>query len=35
MDPETFHGRGHTRLKQIEYLLKDGQIDKRLFWKVS
>ncbi|BBZ12418.1 NAD-dependent epimerase/dehydratase family protein [Mycobacterium branderi] len=32
MDPETFHGRGHTRLKQIQYLLKTGQVDKRLFW---
>jgi nucleoside-diphosphate-sugar epimerase len=33
MDPETFHGRGHTRLKQIEYLLKSGQVDERLFWR--
>lgn len=33
MDPETFHGRGHTRLKQVEYLLKTGQVDERLFWK--
>jgi nucleoside-diphosphate-sugar epimerase len=33
MDPEAFHGRGHTRLKQIEYLLKTGQVDQRLFWK--
>jgi nucleoside-diphosphate-sugar epimerase len=33
MDPETFHGRGHTRLKQIQYLLKSGQVDERLFWK--
>ncbi|OBA79571.1 NAD-dependent dehydratase [Mycobacterium sp. 1164966.3] len=33
MEPETFHGRGHTRLKQIEYLLKTGQVDERLFWK--
>ncbi|OBI43796.1 NAD-dependent dehydratase [Mycobacterium kyorinense] len=32
MEPETFHGRGHTRLKQIEYLLKTGQVDQRLFW---
>lgn len=29
---ETFHGRGHTRLKQIEYLLATGQLDSRLFW---
>jgi nucleoside-diphosphate-sugar epimerase len=33
MEPETFHGRGHTRLRQIEYLLKTGQVDERLFWK--
>jgi len=33
MEPETFHGRGHTRLKQIEYLLKTGQVDERLFWR--
>ncbi|WP_029113857.1 NAD(P)-dependent oxidoreductase [Mycobacterium sp. URHB0044] len=35
MDPETFYGRGHTRLKQIEYLLKTGQVDEQLFWKDS
>jgi nucleoside-diphosphate-sugar epimerase len=33
MDPETFEGRGHTRLKQIQYLLKSDQVDDRLFWK--
>ncbi len=33
MDPETFQGRGHTRLRQIEYLLKTGQVDERLFWR--
>ena len=33
LDPETFFGRGHTRLKQIEYLLKTDQVDGRLFWK--
>jgi nucleoside-diphosphate-sugar epimerase len=33
MDPETFYGRGHTRLKQIEYLLKTDQVDEQLFWK--
>lgn len=33
MEPETFYGRGHTRLKQIEYLLKTGQVDEQLFWK--
>lgn len=32
MEPETFYGRGHTRLKQIEYLLKTGQVDQHLFW---
>ena len=31
MDPETFHGRGHTRIKQIEYLLDTRQSDERLF----
>lgn len=33
MEPETFYGRGHTRLKQIEHLLKTGQVDDQLFWK--
>ena len=33
MEPEMFYGRGHTRLKQIEYLLKTGQVDGQLFWK--
>jgi nucleoside-diphosphate-sugar epimerase len=33
MEPATFNGRGHTRLKQIQYLLKTGQVDERLFWK--
>ena len=33
MDSETFHGRGHTRLKQIEYLLRTGQVDPQLFWR--
>jgi hypothetical protein len=33
MEPETFSGRGHTRLKQIEHLLKTGQVDDHLFWK--
>ena len=33
LDKETFTGRGHTRLKQIEYLLGTGQIDKALYWK--
>ena len=29
---ETFYGRGHTRLKQIEHLIDTGQLDSRLFW---
>ena len=33
LDAETFYGRGHTRLKQIEHLLNTGQIDRELFWK--
>lgn len=32
LDEETFFGRGHTRLKQIEHLLKTAQVDKDLFW---
>ena len=35
MEPETFHGRGHTRLKQIQHLLKTGQVDARLYWQGS
>jgi nucleoside-diphosphate-sugar epimerase len=35
LDPETFYGRGHTRLKQIEYLLKTNQVDEQLFWRKS
>lgn len=33
LDAEIFYGRGHTRLKQIEYLMKTGQVDDKLFWK--
>jgi nucleoside-diphosphate-sugar epimerase len=33
LDPETFYGRGHTRLKQIEHLLKTEQVDEKLYWK--
>lgn len=29
---ETFYGRGHNRLMQIEHLLEAGQLDSRLFW---
>jgi nucleoside-diphosphate-sugar epimerase len=32
LDDETFNGRGHTRLKQIDWLLKTGQVDDKLFW---
>lgn len=32
LDADTFTGRGHTRLKQIEWLLKTGQVDEKLFW---
>ncbi len=33
LDAETFLGRGHTRLKQIEYLINTDQVDEQLFWK--
>jgi len=33
LDRDTFYGRGHTRLKQIQYLLETGQVDGSLFWK--
>ncbi|MCW2679345.1 MAG: NAD-dependent epimerase/dehydratase [Frankiales bacterium] len=32
LDQETFTGRGHTRLKQLEHLLRTSQLDDRLFW---
>jgi nucleoside-diphosphate-sugar epimerase len=32
MSGELFQHRGFTRLKQLEYLLKTGQIDKDFFW---
>ncbi|QZN86332.1 NAD(P)-dependent oxidoreductase [Cellulomonas sp. C5510] len=35
LDTETFTGRGHTRLAQIEHLLKTGQVDSQLFWTVN
>lgn len=35
LDPATFTGRGHTRLKQIEYLIRTGQVDEKLFWTVA
>lgn len=33
LDADTFNGRGHTRLKQVKYLLDTGQVDSALFWK--
>ncbi len=35
MDEATFTGRGHTRLKQIEYLMRTSQVDPQLFWKAG
>ncbi len=32
MDSETFTGRGHTRLKQLEHLIATKQLDADLFW---
>lgn len=32
LDAATLYGRGHTRLKQIEYLMSTGQVDNKLFW---
>lgn len=32
MDEATFTGRGHTRLKQLEYLISSKQLDADLFW---
>src|SRR4051812_35217171 len=32
MDEETFTGRGHTRLKQLEHLIATKQVDADLFW---
>jgi len=34
LDPETFTGRGHTRLKQLEHLVRTKQLDADLFWTV-
>jgi hypothetical protein len=33
MDRETFEYRGYTRLKQIQYLLRTGQIGDDFFWR--
>jgi nucleoside-diphosphate-sugar epimerase len=32
MTPDVFEGRGFTRLKQLEYLLRTKQIDSDFFW---
>jgi len=32
LDTEMFTGRGHTRLKQLEYLLRTHQLDDKLYW---
>jgi nucleoside-diphosphate-sugar epimerase len=32
LDVATFTGRGHTRLTQLEHLLRTGQIDRDFFW---
>ena len=31
--PETFEFRAFTRLKQLQYLVRTGQIDQEFFWK--
>ena len=33
MSKEVFNFRAFTRLKQLEYLLKLGQLDDQLFWR--
>ncbi len=35
LDDAIFTGRGHTRLKQIEYLMRTEQVDPQLFWTAS
>ena len=32
LDEATFFGRGHTRLKQLEHLIRTKQLDSSLFW---
>ena len=32
LDAPTFTGRGHTRLTQLEYLIRTHQVDAHLFW---
>lgn len=33
LDQETFTGRGHTRLLQLQHLMRTGQVDDDLYWK--
>ncbi|EYR62703.1 NAD-dependent dehydratase [Actinotalea ferrariae CF5-4] len=35
LDQATFTGRGHTRLAQIQHLMRTGQVDHELFWTVA
>ena len=35
MSPETFEFRAYTRLKQLQYLLRTGQIDKDFHWSLG
>ncbi len=35
MSTELFESRAHTRIKQIQYLLATGQVDRHLFWQPS
>ena len=35
LDVETFTGRGHTRLKQLEHLLRTHQLDEQRFWTID
>jgi len=35
LDEQTFTGRGHTRLKQLQHLIATGQLDEKLFWRVA
>lgn len=35
LDSATFTGRGHTRLAQLEYLLRTKQIDAELLWRAA
>ncbi|MCH8611906.1 NAD-dependent epimerase/dehydratase family protein [Arsenicicoccus dermatophilus] len=32
LDEATFTGRGHTRLKQLEHLMRTKQLDDQMFW---